>query len=90
MRWIAQRSHLQWRQWDQGEHVVYHADSGETHFLNESAAEVLRFLERQPAGIPEVMLHLRERGKLAGDQTRETIEALVDRFEDLGLVELVR
>lgn len=41
---------LLWQAWDDGE-VVYHRGSGDTHLIDEAAADVLRALGRRPMDV---------------------------------------
>jgi PqqD family protein of HPr-rel-A system len=79
---------LRWRSWD-GEELVYHGNSGDTHRLNAVGAAVLRSIDGPPLGTPELVD--RVAAVLAVD--RNTVIApvaeLLARFEDLGLIESV-
>jgi PqqD family protein of HPr-rel-A system len=79
---------LRWRSWD-GEHLVYHANSGDTHRLNAVGASVLRAIEGSGVEtgqlVDRVAADLQvERSTLIGP-----IAELLARFEDLGLIESI-
>ena len=79
---------LRWRAWD-GEELVYHANSGDTHRLNAVGAAVLRAIERAGVDTPELV----DRVAAALQVDRNTVIApvaeLLARFEDLGLIESI-
>lgn len=79
---------LRWRSWD-GEHLVYHENSGDTHRLNAVGEAVLLAIAEDGSTteqvIEQVATVLRaERSTLAGP-----IAELLARFEDLGLIESI-
>jgi PqqD family protein of HPr-rel-A system len=58
-RWrFAADTELVWRSWGDDEHIVYYADSGDTHQLNAVAAEVIRALQQQPATAEQLAAHI--------------------------------
>jgi PqqD family protein of HPr-rel-A system len=79
---------LRWRSWD-GEELVYHANSGDTHRLNAVGAAVLRAIDGPALGTPDLV----DRVAAALAVDRNTLIApvaeLLARFEDLGLIESV-
>ena len=79
---------LRWRSWD-GEELVYHANSGDTHRLNAVGAAVLRAIDGPALATPDVV----DRVAAALSVDRNTLIApvaeLLARFEDLGLIESV-
>jgi PqqD family protein of HPr-rel-A system len=78
---------LLWREWD-GEYIVFHVPSGDTHLLNAFAAEILLSLADEPASVAELVLRLRhEVGLEPGSGQEEPIANLVTQFEERGLVE---
>ncbi len=80
---------LRWRSWD-GDHVLYHGASGDTHHVSAVAAAALRYLETQPAGIEQLSRHLeRQLGLEAGPEFVGQLEQMLGRFDELGLVEVV-
>ena len=76
-----------WRSWD-NEYVVYHVNSGDTHRLNAAGARALRLLVESPRTTHELAECLGDEfpGD-AGEPILATVEELVRRFEQLGLVE---
>ena len=80
---------LRWRSWD-GEYVVFHPASGDTHFLNPIAGEVLRYLEHRPAGVIELSHHLSDTFELPADEDLASqVRQCLAQFHDLGLIEPV-
>ena len=76
-----------WRSWD-GEQVVYHADSGDTHRLNALGAQALHLLIAGPRTTAELVEHLRADCPGEPDASIVAIvNELVSRFERLGLIE---
>ena len=90
LQWrVPAAASLRWRSWE-GEHVVYHCESGDTHLLNPAAAEALKFLETRPAGADDLAEHVAARLSLAaGGQLRREMAELLAAFDDLGLIEPV-
>lgn len=87
-RWrVPANADFRWRAWD-GEFVLYHCNSGDTHRMNAFSAEVLRALGEQPATSAELLRQLSTRLALEPDETlRANLEALLARFHDFGLIE---
>jgi PqqD family protein of HPr-rel-A system len=77
---------LRWRSWD-GEVLVYHANSGDTHRLNAVGGALLRAIDG--VGLPAPVLVDRVATTLGVDRATlvEPIGELLTRLEDLGLVE---
>ena len=83
-RWSADAAlRRHWRAWD-GEVMVYHAGSGGTLCLNALAARVLESLSEKAMTRMELMTLLRV-GAEAGPNAQE-IDALLQQFDDLGLI----
>lgn len=77
---------LLWRAWDDG-HVVYNTGSGDTHLLDETAAEVLRALQRGPMDVTALAaLVAPVRGYTPEDAEAYALE-LLKELERLALVE---
>jgi len=83
---VPARQELRWRAWD-GEYLVYHADSGDTHRLNAVGAAVLRVIARGAVGTAELVDRVASEIQLEADSLYEPIDDLLARFEDLGLIE---
>ena len=72
-----------------GEYIVFHPDSGETHYLNDFSALVLRCMEDGPVSDCSLCDRLIE---LLGDDNpglESQLDSLLTRFDQLGLVEPV-
>lgn len=89
VRWVAADSgQLLWAQWG-ADFALFHRPSGQTHFVNEATAFLLREALRQPANLLEITQAL---GARQGEVAREFVDhlhALLGRFEALGLVHRV-
>jgi len=81
---------LQFRSWD-GEFVVYNALSGDTHILEEAAAQLLLALQRAPADVLSLARLLADQWQceLNDEFLREIDMALTD-MHALSLVERVQ
>jgi hypothetical protein len=89
VRWRIVAPHaIAWREWN-GE-VVVRAQSGSVHLLNPFASRVVRMLidSETPLSTDDLSSALRasESGSDAGG-SRDDVEASVEEFERLGLVE---
>lgn len=84
---LASPEDLAWREWE-GELVVYHDGSGETHRLDGLAAEIFEALLEHPSRSGELVLHIGER--LGIDDTaelRRSVMSALERFQALSLAE---
>jgi PqqD family protein of HPr-rel-A system len=80
---------LCWRFWDD-EFVVYHPASGNTHWLNVAAAEVLKLLESAPASTSQMVTQLTAAFEAPADQQLwDHVERLCAELDQLGLIEAV-
>lgn len=78
---------LLWRQWGD-EYVVFNPASGDTHVLNEVAAQALQRLEQSPADTRDLTAHIRAAIHIdPDDQLLRHMEGLIDQFDELGLTE---
>ncbi len=86
---VGSRLPLRWRGWD-GEWVVFHPESGDTHLLDPLAAEALRYLESAPATTATLVRHLVD-GPSAPDagELPGIVEQLLSVLDDAGLIEPV-
>ena len=77
---------LEWAAWDD-DHAIYHSESGQTHFLNASAAALLREILVEPLGADEAAVRLAA-GELGDghEPFLDEVRALILRLEELGLV----
>jgi len=80
---------LQVRSWN-GEFVVYHALSGDTHILEEANAQLLLELQQKPADVLSLARQLADKWQceLDDDLVRE-IEMALTEIQALSLVERV-
>jgi PqqD family protein of HPr-rel-A system len=90
-RWTAiQGFSLLWRSWGDGEFVVYHTGSGETHLLNEVSAEALRQLDASCLDARELAARVAvSLGRANGESLEPHIEDLMLQLDELGLIEPV-
>src|SRR4051812_14196597 len=81
---------FRWREWD-GEHVVYHDNSGDTHRLNALGAAVLRSLIGEPGSTGKLAERVRQQLPPAAVQPdlELALADLLIRFRELGLVESI-
>jgi len=79
---------LRWRSWD-GEYLLYHANSGDTHRLNAVGAAVLSGIAAGSVETAELVERIARELQLETNAIHEAIVDLLARFEDLGLVEPV-
>lgn len=85
---VPERPGLHWRDWD-GEHVVYHEASGDTHRFNDVGASALRLLTERSMTASHLVTELASRLPGADGATlAQTVDELIDRLRDLGLIEL--
>ena len=77
---------LRWREWN-GEAVVFNPLSGNSHRVPAAAAEVLRYLEAQPASLDQLAAELSALVPEREAELRTWLAALVAQFEQAGLVE---
>jgi PqqD family protein of HPr-rel-A system len=84
---VPEPSGLHWRDWD-GEHVVYHEASGDTHRFNDVGALALRLLADRPRTAAHLVDELTSRTPGADRATLgQTVDELIARLCDLGLIE---
>lgn len=86
--WLAASGDdLLWAEWG-GDHVVFHRPSGKTHLLNAASRHLLTSALTAPRGTDEVARVLAEADDAELDpQYVAEVEAMLDRFEQLGLVD---
>jgi len=87
MSWtLAPNAQLQWRSWE-GETVVYHPPSGDTHILHPLAAEILRHLDGHTIDIAQLAAHVAQTFDLQPDEElHRQIEYCINQFTNLGLI----
>ena len=79
-----------WAHFESG-HVLYHRPSGQTHFLNEGAALLLRECLLEPRNATEAALALAELQDAEPDpQFLRHVADLLQHLETVGLIESVR
>lgn len=80
-------STFHWREWD-GDYVLYHEQSGDTHFLSAFAARVVECLGDEPLAEDALCQSLSADYTGNPDRTMpEAMRALLAQLEELGLVE---
>jgi PqqD family protein of HPr-rel-A system len=78
---------LLWQDWDDC-YIVFQLSSGETHVFNETTAIVLRYLEKAPATMAELLYHTGESlGVGPGGISPDDMAFVVTRLDELGLIE---
>ena len=87
-RWRAVQGHeLLVRTWD-GDRVVYHCGSGDTHLLNAFAFQALQLLGMASADQDELAQRMAAHFRIDRDQTLHTkMGALITDLDRLGLIE---
>lgn len=81
---------LQFRSWND-EFVVYHALSGDTHILEESAAQLLQELQRTPSDVLSLARRLADRWQCElNDDLLQEIDMVLTDMHALSLVERVQ
>ncbi|MGI9343460.1 MAG: HPr-rel-A system PqqD family peptide chaperone [Gammaproteobacteria bacterium] len=87
-KWLAASSDdLLWAEWG-GDHVAFHRPSGSTHLLNAASRHLLTSVLTKPLSANEIARVLAEGDESDLDsQYVDDIEAMLDRFEQLGLVD---
>ena len=84
IRWSADTELRQhWRSWD-GESMIFHPHSGETHCLNALAASVLLKLCEHPMTASELTTLLQSESGNA--PSTDELHALLRQFDQLGLI----
>lgn len=85
-RWrIVPGYELLWFESDDG-HVVYHSGSGDTHLIDDAAAELLRLLQAGSEAADALAARLAEDG-VASAEAPEYTARLLHELARLGLVE---
>ena len=87
-RWrVAADASFRWRQWD-GEYVLYHDNSGDTHRLHAVGARVLELLGSRTMSAPDLLHQLvAENGGDADPELASELDQLLVRLHDLGLTD---
>lgn len=71
-------------------HFVFHPESGQTHFVNESCAEVLAVVQQHPSTVPEIHAKLLARYGIDEDEELlASIGSIVELLERLGVLAAV-
>lgn len=76
---------IRWVAWPDG-HLLYQRSSGETHYLNEVGAELLRRLDDSPRGLRALAEPLPS-DPAEADALLETMRAVLARLDELGLAD---
>lgn len=69
--------------------VVYHRPSGKTHLMNHASSHLLRDILGEPMKLSEIASALAEGPGPQSGEILDSLQALLKRFEQLGLVERV-
>ena len=68
--------------------VVYHLDSGNTHLLNPTAGQVLKYLAQGPTNASDLARQLAAENNLEADaELNYNIDRLLGYLDSLGLIE---
>ena len=82
-------STFHWREWN-GDYVLYHEQSGDTHFLSAFAARVVECLGAEPLAEDALCQSLSaDYTGNPGSTMPEAMRALLAQLEELGLVEVI-
>lgn len=86
-RWrIVPGYELLWFEGDDG-HVVYHSGSGDTHLIDDAAADLLRLLQADSQASAALAARLAEDDRVAAAEAPEYTARLLHELARLGLVE---
>lgn len=69
--------------------VLYHRGSGETHYLNATAIEIFKLLQRGPLRVAEVVAEIRDIFDMDATQEPELcahIGRVIQEFDHVGLI----
>lgn len=81
---------LCWREWD-GECIVYHTGTADTHYIDAVGVVILKFLEKGNATVDDVVSHLSSHFLDTEDVEAKDLESTVarhlDSYQILGLIE---
>jgi PqqD family protein of HPr-rel-A system len=69
--------------------VVYHRPSGKTHLMNHASSRLLRDLLREPRRLVDIAEALAQGAGPQSDEVLDSLQAMLKRFEQLGLVDRV-
>ena len=84
---VWQAARLLTKSWEDGV-VVYNLDSGNTHLLNPTAGEVLKYLLQSPAAASTIANRLAAENNLEADaELNYNIDRLLGYLDSLGLIE---
>jgi PqqD family protein of HPr-rel-A system len=88
---IPEAATLKWRSWagegGTDDFVVFNSASGETHFLNLTAALVLRCLEERRATAKALMAEIRDALPPDADTSGlDQIPELLEKLDEVGLI----
>ena len=87
-KWKLVGAPLIWRSWDEGEYVVFHEASGDTHHVNLFTAALLRQLERANLDAHDLAQRVADVLEISADRQYLTmVGRLLEFLDDLGLVE---
>lgn len=85
-RWrVPDKKNLFWEPWDTN-YILFNELSGETHLLNEFAAEALQILETYPADEMELAERLSMVFSIEAAEVLPHMPRLLEEFDKLGLI----
>ena len=87
-RWsLHPGAEVRWAAWPDG-YTIYQRSSGETHYLNEVAADLLRRLDASPSSLAELARPLlAELDAETAEALVETVRTVLARLDELGLAD---
>lgn len=81
---------LCWREWD-GECIVYHTGTADTHYIDAVGVIILKYLEQGNASVNDVVSHLAphflESEKIEEQDLEKTVTRHLEGYQSLGLIE---
>lgn len=84
---ILPKKGLLWEYFE-NDYILYNPFSGETHLLNEIAAEALNLLQNEPLSLESLTQRLCTVLSVKNDPaSRLQVQSLLKEFEELGLIE---
>ena|SRR3974390_3281385 len=86
--WQVPPNRLRWQCWDD-EFIVYNVASGQTHYLNNLAKDVLKYFEDEPGTISGLISDIQIGDNIPSPISApfcDQICALIQEFDSLGLI----
>jgi PqqD family protein of HPr-rel-A system len=77
---------LRWKEWN-STHFLFHPPSGQTHFLNQTARDIIYTLNAGPKSSRDVCMALRKQYETAEDKTLDdAIAYVLEMLDNLGVI----